>query len=186
MADFPTLKPAFTMQVTLTTAYIHHYIGLDRPSSERSTAKNCNFVVTPMVGGTVKSEPGFLPAFNGQLASNGNDYIRTDPDGKRLRLDAHTVVKTDTGASVYINYTGVVDLTPEINAILTGREEAASTQFGNIFTTLKFEVNRNLSQSGDADHAALENGIFVASGRFIYEKGQKPIVDYKVSQVCKG
>lgn len=46
-----------------------------------------------MVGGTVKSEPGFLPAFNGQLASNGNDYIRTDPDGKRLRLDAHTVVK---------------------------------------------------------------------------------------------
>ncbi|DAA73478.1 TPA_exp: hypothetical protein A8136_4659 [Trichophyton benhamiae CBS 112371] len=53
-------------------------------------------------------------------------------------------------------------------------------------TTLKFEVNRNLFQSGDADHAALENGIFVASGRFIYEKGQKPIVDYKVSQVCKG
>ncbi|OAL67095.1 hypothetical protein A7C99_1510 [Trichophyton rubrum] len=134
MADFPTLKPAFTMQVLI-----------DPPVNVGSTAKNCNFVVTPMVGGTVKSEPGFLPAFNGQLASNGNDYIRTDPDGKRLRLDAHTVVKTDTGA-----------------------------------------VNRNLSQSGDADHAALENGIFVASGRFIYEKGQKPIVDYKVSQVCKG
>ncbi|EFR01541.1 hypothetical protein MGYG_04543 [Nannizzia gypsea CBS 118893] len=168
MADFPTLKPAFTMQVLI-----------DPAVNVGSTAKNCNFVVTPMVGGTVKSEPGFSPAFNGQLASNGNDYIRTDPDGKRLRLDAHTVVKTETGASVYINYTGVVDLTPEITAILTGHEGAASTPFGNIFITLKFE-------SGDAEHAALENGIFVASGRFIYEKGQRPIVDYKVSQVCKG
>ncbi|KAM5507952.1 hypothetical protein McanMca71_001223 [Microsporum canis] len=82
MADFPTLKPAFTMQVLI-----------DPPMNVGSTAKNCNFVVTPMTGGTVKSEPGFSPAFNGKLASNGNDYIRTDPDGKRLRLDAHTVVK---------------------------------------------------------------------------------------------
>ncbi|EEQ28704.1 uncharacterized protein MCYG_01523 [Microsporum canis CBS 113480] len=154
MADFPTLKPAFTMQVLI-----------DPPMNVGSTAKNCNFVVTPMTGGTVKSEPGFSPAFNGKLASNGNDYIRTDPD--------------ETGASVYINYTGVVELTPEIGAILTGQSESASTPFGNIFITLKFE-------SGDADHAALENGIFVASGRFIYEKGKQPIVDYKVSQVCKG
>lgn len=46
-----------------------------------------------MVGGTVKSESGFEPAFNGQFEGTGNDYIHMDPDEKRLRLDAHSVVK---------------------------------------------------------------------------------------------
>jgi hypothetical protein len=46
-----------------------------------------------MVGGNVKSEPGFSPAFNGEFVGSGNDYIHLDPDGKRLRLNAHAVVK---------------------------------------------------------------------------------------------
>ncbi|KAF3480186.1 uncharacterized protein GIQ15_05533 [Arthroderma uncinatum] len=167
MADFPTLKPAFTMQVSI-----------DPGVNVGSTAKNCSFVVVPMTSGTVKSEPGFSPAFNGEFTGTGNDYIRTDPDGKRLRLDAHAVVKTETGAHVYIHYTGVVDLTPDISAILSGQSESKTIPFGDIFITVKLE-------SGDSDHAALENGIFVAAGRFIYEKGKQPTVDYKVSQVCK-
>lgn len=47
----------------------------------------------PMVGGTVKSEPGFSPQFNGELVGTGNDYIHADPDGKRLRLNAHGVIR---------------------------------------------------------------------------------------------
>jgi hypothetical protein len=46
-----------------------------------------------MVGGNVKSEPGFSPVFNGEFVGSGNDYIHLDPDGKRLRLNAHAVVK---------------------------------------------------------------------------------------------
>lgn len=46
-----------------------------------------------MVGGTVKSDPGFAPAFNGELLGQGSDYIHMDPDEKRLRLDARGVVK---------------------------------------------------------------------------------------------
>lgn len=46
-----------------------------------------------MVGGTVKSEPGFSPAFNGEFVGQGNDFIHMDPDEKRLRLDARGVIK---------------------------------------------------------------------------------------------
>lgn len=46
-----------------------------------------------MIGGTVKSEPGFSPAFNGEFVGQGADYIHMDPDEKRMRLDARGVVK---------------------------------------------------------------------------------------------
>lgn len=51
-----------------------------------------------MVGGTVVSEPGFTPALNAKFEGTGNDYIRNDPDGKRMRLNAHGVVKTHDDA----------------------------------------------------------------------------------------
>lgn len=46
-----------------------------------------------MTGGTIKSEPGFSPALDAEFVGTGNDYIRHDVDGKRMRLDAHGVVK---------------------------------------------------------------------------------------------
>lgn len=46
-----------------------------------------------MTGGTVVSHPDFSPSIDAVLDSRGNDYIRNDPDGKRMRLDAHTVLK---------------------------------------------------------------------------------------------
>ena len=52
----------------------------------------------PMVGGTVTSEPGFTPALNATFEGTGNDYIRNDPDGKRMRLNAHGVLKTHDDA----------------------------------------------------------------------------------------
>lgn len=46
-----------------------------------------------MTGGTVTSEAGFSPKFEGELVGTGNDYIHADPDLGRMRLDAHAVVK---------------------------------------------------------------------------------------------
>lgn len=51
-----------------------------------------------MVGGTVVSEPGFTPSLNAKLEGTGNDYIRNDPDNARMRLDAHSVLRTHDGA----------------------------------------------------------------------------------------
>lgn len=49
-----------------------------------------------------------------------------------------------------------------------------------------FDSHFIYSQTGDERYAALENGVFVASGHFIYEKGVHTIVEYKVSQIRKG
>ena len=86
----------------------------------------------PMTGGTVKSESGFSPALNAEFVGTGNDYIHNDPSGKHMRLNAHGVVKDkESGAMVYLNYSGVVDITPELGMILQGKEDAKSTEFGN-------------------------------------------------------
>lgn len=36
-----------------------------------------------------------------------------------------------SGALIYLNYNGVVDITPELGAILGGSPDAKSTGFGN-------------------------------------------------------
>lgn len=51
-----------------------------------------------MTGGTIKSESGFSPALDSEFVGVGNDYIRSDVDGKRMRLDAHGVVKYVDGS----------------------------------------------------------------------------------------
>ena len=84
-----------------------------------------------MTGGNVKSESGFSPALNAEFVGTGNDYIHNDPSGKHMRLNAHAVVQDkESGAMVYLNYSGVVDITPELGAILQGQEDAKSTDFG--------------------------------------------------------
>lgn len=83
-------------------------------------------------GGSVKSEPGFPLSIDGIFASQGNDYIHNDPDGKHMRLSAHGLVKNKADeAVIYLNYTGVVNITPELGLILTGSPEAKSTEFGD-------------------------------------------------------
>lgn len=46
-----------------------------------------------MTGGTAISHPSFKPAVDAVFEGVGNDYIRNDPDGKHMRLDAHGVLR---------------------------------------------------------------------------------------------
>ena len=80
---------------------------------------------------TIKSEPGFTPEVDASIVGQGNDYIHNDPDGKHMRLNAHGQVKDKSGAMIHLNYTGVIAITPELGAILTGKEDAKSTEFGD-------------------------------------------------------
>ncbi|EEH17883.2 hypothetical protein PABG_00446 [Paracoccidioides brasiliensis Pb03] len=165
MSGFPNLEPAFTIQVKIKP-----------PTAIGSAARGTQLMVTPMISGTVKSENNFTPVFNGEFVGQGNDYIYVDPDGKHLRLNAHGVIKTTDDATVYLNYTGIVDMTPALSSILSGESESTVTPFGNSFTHLTF-------QTGDEKYASLETGVWVAAGHFIYMKGNPTIVEYKVSKV---
>lgn len=80
---------------------------------------------------TLKSEPGFSPEVDASSVGQGNDYIHNDPDGKHMRLNAHGQVKDKSGAMIHMSYTGVITMTPELGAILTGKEDAKSTEFGD-------------------------------------------------------
>ncbi|KAL1953663.1 hypothetical protein VTO42DRAFT_2374 [Malbranchea cinnamomea] len=166
MADYPTLQPALTVQVKIAP-----------PTPIGSNSRKCRFLVIPIVGGNVKGESGFSPALNGEFIGQGNDYIHMDPDEKRLRLDAHGVVKTTDDATIYIHYNGVVDVTPELGQILSGQAESLVTPYGHSFIHITFET-------GDERYADLENGVYVGAGHFIYNKGESTIVEYKVSKVA--
>ncbi|KAL6718155.1 hypothetical protein ACLMJK_004243 [Lecanora helva] len=132
-----------------------------------------------MTGGSIKSEPNFSPSIEAEFAGTGNDFIHNDPDGKAMRLDAHGAVRDKSGAAVYLHYTGVVNITPELGLILTESPEAKSTEFGDSFIDMKFET-------GDERLKTLEMGTFVGAGRFVVEKGKPVVVEYKVSKVIKG
>lgn len=80
---------------------------------------------------TVQSEPGFSPDIDAKLQGTANDYIHNDSDNKHMRLNAHGQVKDKSGGMLYLNYTGVVRISPELDAILTGKEGAKSTEFGD-------------------------------------------------------
>ncbi|OKL60000.1 hypothetical protein UA08_04571 [Talaromyces atroroseus] len=166
MSGFPVLKPAFTVRVSVDAA-------LPVGSNHRQAA----LVVVPMVGGTVVSEPGFTPAINATFVGTGNDYIRRDPDGKAMRLDAHGVVKTHDDALLYLHYNGTVNVTEGVAKALSGEAGDAETPYGDSFTSFTVET-------GDERYKDLENGVFVGAGHFVTKTGEKTIVEYKVSQVA--
>ncbi|KAL8790157.1 MAG: hypothetical protein Q9195_006484 [Heterodermia aff. obscurata] len=134
----------------------------------------------PLTNIIVKSEPGFSPSVDAEIVGNGNDYIHNDPSGKHMRLDAHGVVKDKaTGGIIYINYTGIIDISPELASILGGKEDAKSTEFGEAFIEMRFET-------GEEKLKDLELGTFVGAGRFLVEEGKPVTVEYKLSKVVKG
>ncbi|PWY89748.1 hypothetical protein BO70DRAFT_392960 [Aspergillus heteromorphus CBS 117.55] len=169
MSGFPTLQPAFTLQVTI-----------DAPLGVGSASRKNNLQVVPMTGGSVKSAPGFSPALDAEFVGVGNDYIHADADGKHLRLDAHGVIKPkDSEDLIYLNYTGVGTLLPEVQAVFAGTAPDGSTPFNSVFTHITFET-------GSERYKDLESRVFVAQGRFNVEKGKPTVVEYRVSQVVQG
>ncbi|OOG00969.1 hypothetical protein ASPCADRAFT_202819 [Aspergillus carbonarius ITEM 5010] len=169
MSEFPALQPAFTFKVTI-----------DAPLGVGSASRQNNLQVVPMTGGTVKSEPGFSPALDAEFVGVGNDYIHADPDGKHLRLDAHGVLKPKDGEDlIYLNYTGICTLLPEVQAVFAGTSPGGSTPFNTAFTHITFET-------GSERYKELETRVFVAQGRFNVEKGKPTVVEYHVSQVIQG
>ena len=75
-------------------------------------------------------------------------------------------------------YTGTVVLTPSVQAILSGSEDARTTGFGDSVVAFSFET-------GSEKYKELQNGTYVAAGRFVMGEGEKGgvVVEYKVSKV---
>jgi len=169
MSAFPTLKPAFTI-----------WFPVD-PGEEigaLSLGGTETFVNIKPTISTVTTEPGFAPALNAKLVMGG-DWIHGDPDGKHLRLDVKTTLKSDDGAAISMSYNGVIAMDEPTGKALGGAADAKTTKYGRIVNVVTFKT-------GAEQYKEFEHGVFVGSGRFVVESGKPLAVEYKVSQVLAG
>lgn len=62
---------------------------------------------------------------------HGSDFIRQDPSGKHVRLEVNSVLKDKSGAMISYKYSGIINVTPGVGAVLSGHPEAKTTEFGD-------------------------------------------------------
>jgi len=167
MSGFPKLIPAFTA-----------HIVLDPAISVGSVSQGGSLTVAPFTSehSFLRSEPGY-PVKVDAVFVHGSDFIRGDPSGKHVRLDVNSVLKDKSGAIISYRYSGIIDMKPGPTAVLTGRSDAKTTDFGDILTHVLFET-------GSDELKIMEQKVYVASGRFIIEAGKNPVVEYKISEVA--
>jgi Protein of unknown function (DUF3237) len=107
----------------------------------------------------------------GQIVGAGADWLLAGPDGYG-RLDVRATFKTHDGALIYLQYLGLIEITPQIMDVLGGGSTTA--EFGDqyFFTNPRCET-------GDERYAWLNHTFLVGQGRVL----PGPRVEYKVFRV---
>jgi len=151
-------------------------LTFDPPFPIGSLNNGISLQVAPINGGTVKSEHGFSgPEVDAEFIF-GSDHVQVDPSMKNVRINVKAVLKNKDGCLIHYSYTGIIEMTPEGLAILTGSPDAKTTPFGKIFTHVDFETG--------AEHLkGLETSKFIGCSRFLVEAGKSVVVESKISKV---
>merc|ERR1711977_336872 len=123
MSNFPKLIPAFTANIVI-----------DAPVTVGAVAKGAPLFVVPFLtentNNFLRSDPDYPIKVDATFV-HGNDFIRQDPDGKHCRLEVHSVMKDKSDAIFSYKYSGIVNVTPGVGAVLTGHASAKTTPFGD-------------------------------------------------------
>jgi hypothetical protein len=108
----------------------------------------------------------------GTIVGPGGDWLLVGEDGYG-RLDARNTVQTVDGATIYIQLSGLVELTPQIMDVLGG--SPTPTNFGDqyFFTTPRMET-------GDERYSWVNRTVFVAEARLV----PGPRIEYRVFRVA--
>ena len=108
--------------------------------------------------------------FKGAFLTCGGDWLLAHADGYG-RLDVRGTLLTDDGAHIYMQYSGIIQLTDGVMAVLGGGD--TSTDYGdqNFFTAPRFET-------GDARYQWINRIQSVSEGRVV----AGPSVEYNVYQ----
>ncbi|KAK0104521.1 hypothetical protein ONS95_004810 [Cadophora gregata] len=169
MSNFPKLIPAFTANIVI-----------DAPVTVGAVSKGAPLFVVPFLtentNNFLKSEPEY-PIQVDAVFVHGNDFIRQDPSGQHVRLDVNSVMKDKSGAFISYKYSGIINVTPGVGAVLTGDASAKTTPFGDAFTHVLFETGSEALKD-------IEKKIYVASGRFVLQEGKPVTVEYNISEVA--
>jgi hypothetical protein len=107
---------------------------------------------------------------NGRLLSGGGDWIVIGTDGWG-QVDVRGQIGTDDGASIYMHYTGLLELNDKV---MTAIASGSGTDWGDQYfrTTPRFET-------GDERYKWLTTNLFVSEGR-LKEGGR---VEYSVYRI---
>jgi Protein of unknown function (DUF3237) len=125
-----------------------------------------NRVIANVTGGELRGE-----GFKGNIVGAAGDWLLLGEDGFG-RLDVRVTVKTSDDAFIYVQYHGLIEVTPAIGAILAG--EQADTAFGDQY----FFTNPRL-ETGSERWAWVNHTVFVSQGRLL----AGPRVEYQVYRV---
>jgi len=106
-----------------------------------------------VTGGTFEG-----PRLRGTVLASGGDWILLDAEGVG-RLDVRATFETHDGARLYMQYFGVIAMTPKVAEALARGE---GTEYGDseFFTAPRIET-------GDARYAWLNRLVTVAEGRIV-------------------
>jgi hypothetical protein len=109
--------------------------------------------------------------------------VWSDPTNRKIQL-------------IYLKYNGIIDITPDLSAILSGRPDAKSTDFGDACKLCRFfrgldsltlsTVIHLAFETGSETYRALETGVYVGAGRFVVGKDRPVFVEYKVCKIVSG
>lgn len=126
----------------------------------------CHRVIATATGGEAAGD-----RLKGTFVGAGGDWLVVGSDGYG-RLDVRITLETVDGASIYFQYNGLVELTPQMTAILGGG--AGSTEFGQqyFFTHPRLETS-------DERYAWVNTTMFLGQGRLV----AGPAVEYRVFRV---
>jgi hypothetical protein len=122
--------------------------------------------IATITGGRVRGE-----RLNGTLTGAGADWILRGPDGFG-RVDVRFTVQTEDGAFIYVQYLGLLELTPAVVAVMGGG--GTPTGYGDQY----FITNPRL-ETGDDRYAWVNRTAFLAEGRLL----PGPAVEYRVYRV---
>lgn len=149
----PALVPEFRFNVSL-SAPVEFGSG---PFGARM-----HFEVT---GGRAEGE-----RFNAEVLPGGGDWLLVGPDGL-ARLDVRAGFRTDDGALVYAQYTGLLELNETVAGALAS---AGSTEVDDQYfrSTPRFET-------GDERYAWMQESVWLSVGRLVDGR-----VEYQVYRVA--
>ena len=135
------LEPLFEMRADLET-------GVPVGSGPYGTRS-----IVGVTGGSIEG-----PRLRGQLLAGGGDWLLIRPDGKSALLDVRATARTHDGAFLYLQYYGVIEITPNVQAALASG--SASTEYGE-----HYFVTQPRFETGDPRYAWLNDVMAVGEGR---------------------
>lgn len=149
----PTLTPVFTYYGDFNVDQVG-----SGPLGER--------VIANVTGGELSGD-----GIRASIVGASGDWLLLGPDGFG-RLDVRVTLRTSDGAYIYVQYYGLIEVTPTIGAILAG--DRAETAFGDQY----FFTNPRL-ETGSERWAWVNHTFFVGQGRLL----TGPRVEYQVYRV---